>query len=316
MSIQLDARYNQPERQNAFFRGLIDRASALPGVEAAAAINYLPLGGGESMGTGLVVEGHPFDEKTLFEGRSITPRYFAAMGIPLLGGRVFTDDDVSGRPPVAIVSRSFARSTFPARMPWGSGAAMVTQCWLTIVGVVGDVRQWSLEATPPMQIYRPLWQTGANSVSVVARTSLAPDRLASDMRAAGARSRPGGSAGRCAHHEPVGFRGHRGAPFSDASADGVWRRGALVVAGGLVRIDGLFGAAENRRDWDSYGVGSAAEQRNAPGLETGLCTRAHRHCTGVCLRLGFDAMDGQPALRGQANRCARLSSERRFYSAR
>ena len=55
--------------------------------------------------------------------------------------------------------------------------------WLTIVGVVGDVRQMSLEATPPMQIYRPLWQTGANSVSVVARTSLAPDRLASDMRA-------------------------------------------------------------------------------------------------------------------------------------
>jgi hypothetical protein len=93
-------------------------------VEAVAAVNYLPLSGGESI-TMLVVEGHPFDQKTLFEDRSITPRYFAAMGIPLLGGKVFTGDDVTGRPPVAIVSRSFARS-FPVRTPWGSGAATVT----------------------------------------------------------------------------------------------------------------------------------------------------------------------------------------------
>jgi putative ABC transport system permease protein len=153
-------------------------------VQAAAAINYLPLGGGESMGSGLEVEGHPFDEKTLFEGRSITPGYFAAMGISLLGGRVFTDDDVSGRPPVAIVSRSFARRYFPGRDAVGrrfhnhdSNAEPTT-----IVGVVADVRYWSLEATPPMQIYTPLWQSSANSVSVVARTSVAADRMASNMR--------------------------------------------------------------------------------------------------------------------------------------
>jgi predicted permease len=184
MNIQLDARYNQRERQTAFFRGLIDRASAMPGVQAAAAINYLPLGGGESLGSGLQVEGHPFDEKTLFEGRSITPRYFAAMGIPLLGGRAFTDDDVSGRPSVAIVSRSFARRYFPGRDAVGrqfhnhdSNAEPTT-----IVGVVGDVRQWSLETTPPMQIYTPLWQSSANSVSLAVRTSLAVDRVASNMR--------------------------------------------------------------------------------------------------------------------------------------
>jgi putative ABC transport system permease protein len=184
MSIQLDARYNQPRRQNAFFRGLIDRASSLPGVQAAAAINYLPLGGGESLGNGVQVEGRPVDDTTLFEGRSTTPRYFAAMGISLLGGRVFTDDDVSGRPPVAIVSRSFARRFFPGQDAVGrrfhyqdSNAAPST-----IVGVVGDVRYYSLEATPPMQIYTPLWQTSVNSVSVVVRTNLAVDRVASNMR--------------------------------------------------------------------------------------------------------------------------------------
>ena len=184
MNIQLDARYNQPERQTAFFRSLIDKASALPGVQATAAVNYLPLGGGESMGRGLRVEGRPFEEETMYEGRSITPRYFAAMGIALLGGRVFTDDDVSGRPLVAIVSRSFARRYFPGqdavgrRFHYQDSNAETT----TIVGVVSDVRYYSLEATPPMQIYTPLWQTSANSLSVVARTSLAPDQVASSMR--------------------------------------------------------------------------------------------------------------------------------------
>jgi predicted permease len=187
MHIQLDARYSQPERQNAFFRGLIDRAGILPGVEAAAAVNYLPLSGGESI-TMLMVEGRPFDAKTLFEDRAITPRYFAAMGIPLVGGRVFAADDATGRPPVAIVSRSFARRYFPGNDA-GTGA-VGKRCrygddspWLTIVGVVGDVRHMSLEAAPSMQVYRPLWQSGANSVSVVARTSLPPDRLAAEMRA-------------------------------------------------------------------------------------------------------------------------------------
>src|ERR1700691_1126132 len=183
MNIRLDARYNGPQRQNEFFRSLIDKTGNLPGVEAAAAVNYLPLGGGQSI-TMLTVEGHPFDQKIIFEDRSITPRYFAAMGIPCLGGRAFHEDDAGGRPPVAIVSRSFARRYFPDQ------AAVGKRCrygpdnpWLTIVGVVGDVRQAGLETAPPMQIYTPLWQTGANSVSVVARTSLAPDRLASEMRA-------------------------------------------------------------------------------------------------------------------------------------
>jgi putative ABC transport system permease protein len=184
-SIQLDARYNRPESRNAFFRDLVDKTSALPGVEAAAAINYLPLSGGESISL-LVVEGHPFDEKTFFEERMITPRYFAAMGIPLLGGRVFIDDDASGRPLVAIVSRSFSRRYFPGQDAVGKSFhypnSYPNATARTIVGVVGDVRQASLADTPAMQIYTPLWQTGANAVSVVARTSLPPDRLASSLR--------------------------------------------------------------------------------------------------------------------------------------
>jgi len=188
MNIQLDARYSQPERQTAFFRNLTDRISALPGVETAAAINYLPLGGGESISL-LSVEGYPFDPKIFFEGRSISPRYFAAMGIPLLQGRDFTDGDVGGRPGAAIVSRSFARKYFPGQTAIGKrfrqadGDNPQTATWSTIVGVVGDVRYWKLDAAPAMQIYTPLWGAGPGFAAVVARTNLPPGNVASNIRA-------------------------------------------------------------------------------------------------------------------------------------
>lgn len=182
MNIQLDARYDQPERQKSFFRDLIDRINARPGVEAAAAIDHLPLGGGESLSQ-LTIEGSPFDEKTLFELRAITPRYFAAMGTPLLNGRAFNDDDAAGRPAVAMVSRSFARRYFPGQNAVGKRCRYGPQsAWWTIVGTVGDVRYRSLEEEPPMQIYLPLWQSSTNSAFVVARTSLPPNGLAADIR--------------------------------------------------------------------------------------------------------------------------------------
>jgi predicted permease len=183
MRVQLDERYdNQPARQTEFLRRLIDKTSSLPGVEAAGAINILPLGGGESIVL-LQVEGHPFDEKISFEGRAITPRYFAAMGIPLLEGRAFTDADATGRPLVAIVSRSFARKYFPGQSAVGKRVRSreSSSPWSTIVGVVNDVRYRGLDTTPPMQFYGPL--VNLDSVDLVARTSLPVDPMASSMRA-------------------------------------------------------------------------------------------------------------------------------------
>lgn len=110
MNIHLDDRY-APPRQNQFFRALVDRTNSLPGVQAAGGITHLPLGGGETLSE-LVVEGHPFDQKIFFEARTVTTGYFSAMGIPLIEGRFFTNDD-GAHPRVAIVSRSFAQKYFP-----------------------------------------------------------------------------------------------------------------------------------------------------------------------------------------------------------
>lgn len=189
MSIRLDGRYNHPETQDQFFRTVLDRTKSLPGVEAAGAITHLPLCNCESLAM-REVEGHPYDEKILFEERSITPGYFPAMGIPLLEGRLLTEDDVAGRPPVAIVSRGFANKYFPNEGALGKHIARhaadtgltSSNAW-TIIGVVADVRNMDLESTPPMQIYTPLWQDGSNAVSIAARTSLSANQLASDMRA-------------------------------------------------------------------------------------------------------------------------------------
>jgi predicted permease len=189
MNIQLDGRYSTPERRNQFYRSLVDRTKAIRGVEAAGAVNYLPLGGGESISL-LTVEGYPFDKTVFFEERSVSPGYFAAMGMPLIEGRSFTEHETSAGPRIAIVSRSFAKRYFPAESAIGkhfsnydeTTGATSGSSW-TIVGVVADVRQMNLDTTPPMQIYTPLWAGGVNSLSIVARTNVSADQLGADMRA-------------------------------------------------------------------------------------------------------------------------------------
>jgi len=185
LNLSLDARYGQPERQIAFYRNLIDRLSALPNVQAVGAVSNLPLGHSEAL-SWLTVEGHQFDEKVFFQTRSVTPRYFPAMSIRLLEGRLFTDDDSAAHPNVAIIGRTFAQSYFSGRSPLGQrfhfidGAPQPT--WWTIVGVVDDVRNESLEEKPRLQAYVPFWQSTTPTASVVLRTSANADTIAAAVR--------------------------------------------------------------------------------------------------------------------------------------
>lgn len=185
MSLSLDARYTQPERQITFYRNLIDRLSALPDVQAVGAVSNLPLGHSEAL-SWLTVEGHNFDERVFFQTRSVTPRYFPAMGIRLLQGRLFTEEDSAGHPNVAIIGRTFAESYFSGRSALGQrfhfidGAPKPT--WWSIVGVVDDVRNESLEEKPRFQAYMPFWQSTVPAASVVLRTSANEDTVAAAVR--------------------------------------------------------------------------------------------------------------------------------------
>lgn len=185
MTISLDARYGQPDRQTAFYRSLIDMLNSLPGVQSAGAITNLPLAHGETI-SWLTVEGHKFDEKIFFQTRSVTPKYFEAMGMRLLHGRCFTDDDTRGRELVAIVNHTFAKEYFPDQSALGKRFHFIDgapkPAWWTIVGIVEDVRHASLEEKPQLQAYLPFWQAGYPTASIVLRTNRNSEAIVAAVR--------------------------------------------------------------------------------------------------------------------------------------
>jgi putative ABC transport system permease protein len=177
------ARYPEEASQIRFFQQLIARLEALPGVRAAGAISYLPLGGGENMGQ-FAVEGEPpFSPGTepVAQRRWVTPGYFAAMGIPIRQGRVFTTGDTANQPRVVVINETMARQFFGTRDSLGrrlnAGGA-----WRTVVGVVSDVKSSSLEADVGPQLYIPNAQWAWGGLTVVMHTDGNPLALATAAR--------------------------------------------------------------------------------------------------------------------------------------
>ena len=274
--VQLDGRYNQPQRLNDFFHMLLERVQALPGVQQSAAVDHVPLGGGESISQ-IEVEGHPFDQTTSFESRLVTPRYFATMGIPLLEGRDFDDGDAAGRTPVIIVSRSFERRYFPGGSALGK--RVHTSGWRTIVGVVGDVRMRELDTTPPMQFYLPLWQAPTPAVAVVMRAAMPPDSAASALR------------GLVRNMDPaLAIAGVRTMDqlVSEASAERRFQTVVLTVFGGISLFLSLLGL---------YALMSYSVQQRTPEIGVRMALGAQsRSIVGLILRQGMSLWLGGIAL--------------------
>jgi predicted permease len=180
MNVKLDARYSEPQQGRAFFRNLLTQLAAIPGVKAVGAIDNPPLTG-ESL-TFFSVAGYANQKDQLVEIRNTTPHYFSAMGIPLVAGRVFTDQDLSGGPPVILINQAFAKNYFPGRDPIGQRIFMKQRNfpWRTVVGVVGDVRNVSLEEAAAPQVFEPFWQTDAAYVAI--RSVLPAKDVASSVR--------------------------------------------------------------------------------------------------------------------------------------
>ncbi len=171
----------QAAQRSAFFHSLIARLGALPGVSDAGAINYLPLSGSESLDT-IWVDGYANRKDQLAEGRSITPDYFRAMGIPLIAGRAFTEADVSSHAHVVIVNQRFAQIYFAGRNPIGGRVGGDNRHWDTVVGVVADVRHFSLEEAPEPQFYHPDYG-GFDSAYIAVRSTLPSRTVAAEARA-------------------------------------------------------------------------------------------------------------------------------------
>ncbi len=182
MNIELGARYRQPLQNRAFFKNLVGRIGALPGVNAVGAVSDLPLSHSESLST-LWVDGFPNEKDQTVEARSITPRYFSAMSIPSIAGRTFTEDDVSSAVRPIVVNQQFAKTYFANRSPIGARISTDENHshWDTVVGVVADVRHTSLEENPQPQMYSPNYDF--DSAYIAVRSTLPPPTLISEIRA-------------------------------------------------------------------------------------------------------------------------------------
>jgi putative ABC transport system permease protein len=178
---------------HSFVDKLLPSLAAMPGVKATAAVMGLPTGQYGSNGSYAVAGRHALGEgEKLPESNWAlsSPNYFAAMHIPLLRGRDFTPRDQYDAPGIVIVSESAVRQSFPGEDPIGRqllcGLDAVTMKPMTIVGVVGDVRQDSPGSAPQPTLYMPMEQHPyhSNELQVIVRTASAPAAITSAVRKA------------------------------------------------------------------------------------------------------------------------------------
>jgi predicted permease len=185
--------YDGPERIHAFARGVLERVQSLPGVTSASVINSAPFGM-LFIQLDFEIEGQP--KPTLSAGTpKIEADYFRTMGIPLLAGRDFSTGDTAQAPNVAILSDSIVRRYLPGGPAEAIGRRVRIGDhgeWLTVVGVVADIRQRGLDRNVQPMIYVPFQQERGGLVrfvSFVARTST-PASVAEGIRAEIRRAAP------------------------------------------------------------------------------------------------------------------------------
>jgi putative ABC transport system permease protein len=184
-----ELKYPDGQRRTVFFDDVLQRIRPLPGVESVAVAGNLPFTyNGDSMG--IAVEGIPDPPPDQWPDviyRAVGPGYFSTMGIPLIRGRDFTDQDKADSKDVVVIGEKTAQHYWPGQDPIGKrlkpGSTNSKAPWREVIGVVKDVRQNDFIAEPKMQMYftyRQLKDLAANALIV--RTSVEPMSLATSIR--------------------------------------------------------------------------------------------------------------------------------------
>ena len=168
-----------------FYRSLLDSVQSVPGVRAAAVSSGIPFGLGNFTRTPMITTGEsalPPETPVPIDWRVASPGYFRAMNIPLLRGRDFTDADGGSAPPVMIVSQATARKFWGDRDPIGRILhANGRNLMVTVVGVVGDVKNAALNVDSPT-LYYPMANGVWPLMDIVVRTDGAPESLVPTLR--------------------------------------------------------------------------------------------------------------------------------------
>jgi len=175
------------ERREIFYRELLERVHRLPGVTSAGIADNLPLSGGIGWGS-ISIEGYqPSAGQEMIQSdiRVAGVGYFETMEVPVIKGRLFDEHDTEKSLPVIVIDEKMARNYWPNSNPVGSrikfGRADSEDPWMTVVGVVGSVKQYDLESESRVTLYLPTAQALGGTMYLVARTSVAPSSLAASI---------------------------------------------------------------------------------------------------------------------------------------
>jgi putative ABC transport system permease protein len=175
-----DSSYAKNAQKTAFYDQLLARLAAQPGLSQAALVSSLPLQG-HSNHNSFQVEGRPpgktLQELPIADQRTVSAGYFGLMGIPVLRGRTFSRLDNPNAPGVAIVDEATAKQYWPNQDPIGKRIHYFTDSgqsrpWLTVVGVVGSVKQNRIEEPASTSVYLPLAQSPSNDVALAVRGTI------------------------------------------------------------------------------------------------------------------------------------------------
>lgn len=184
------ARYDDPHKQAAFFQEATERLEALPGVVSAGGTTTLALE--EARVVTFSIEGQAVllrTERPKTDHISVTPRYLETLRVPLLRGRSIVAHDNAQAPPVAVVNQAFVRRYFPNEEPLGKHLRLDTEDsdrpdWSEIVGVVGNINEFSEEWEARPQVYQAYFQRPSAAMTLVVRTTSDPADLAPFLRRA------------------------------------------------------------------------------------------------------------------------------------
>ncbi|HEY7502546.1 MAG TPA: ABC transporter permease [Gemmatimonadales bacterium] len=183
MTLDLNwSRYTSNDLILGFHDRLNARLTGQPGVVSTASTLTFPLDGHRRFNVSFLIEGQPPAEdgaQPLGDLRSASPEYFPTLGIPLVTGRLFTPSDGPDSPQVAIVNQSLARRYFSRETAVGKRISADTgKTWITIVGVVGDVRHYGLQSEPTDEVYLPFAQLPIRESTLLVRTTADPGAMA------------------------------------------------------------------------------------------------------------------------------------------
>jgi predicted permease len=178
-------KYKDPQKLRSTFHELWQRLEGLPGVVSAGGISSLPLS--ESYAWGPInVEGHvlpPGEKFVNADERIVSGHYFETMQIPLLKGRLFNDQDTADKPRVLVVDEYMVQQLWPNEDPLGKRVSISdlagTPEWATVIGVVGRVKQYALDADSRMALYMAEDQYIGRAMNIALRTNTDPASMAS-----------------------------------------------------------------------------------------------------------------------------------------